>query len=63
MTAILAWGVVISFLIAWLVFLIAGEKGGSIWIRLGAVSASLVFLLGLWGLVRYGVALVHWLWH
>lgn len=52
----LAWGVILFMAAAWLVHVIAPNKGANIWIRLGSIALGLFMLLGLWGLVT-------WIWH
>ena len=52
----LAVGIVASFVIAWAVYLLMPEKGGSIWVRFGAICCGLMFLLGVWELGG-------WVWH
>lgn len=59
----LAWGVVVFALAAWLVHLILRERGASVWIRLGSIALGFFVLLGLWGVLRYLVSVVRWMWH
>lgn len=60
MSVILALGVVGFGVAAWAVYMVARERGAAVWARLGSMAMILFLLLGVWGLVRYGVALGHW---
>jgi hypothetical protein len=60
MSVILACGIVGFGVVAWVVYLVARERGAAVWLRLGSIAVILFLLLGLWAVVRYGVALGHW---
>lgn len=60
MSVILACGVVGLGVVAWVVYLVARERGAAVWVRLGSIAVILFLLLGLWAVVRYGVAAGHW---
>lgn len=59
MSIILFWGIVGFGVSAWVIYMVARERGAVLWVRLGGIAMIFFVLLGLWGLVRYGVALAH----
>ena len=59
-TAIILWGIVGTFALAWAAHLLWPEKGAKLWVRLASISAALVFVFGLWGLIGYGANLMRW---
>jgi hypothetical protein len=58
---LVAWGALTAFFAAWLVFLAWREKEKPLWVRLVPFITVVASLLVLWGLARYGDALLHWI--
>jgi len=62
MTAFLGLGLLAAFFAAWLAHLMWLERDRPLRSRLEPSLAIVISLLVLWGLGRYGDALVRWIW-
>jgi glucan phosphoethanolaminetransferase (alkaline phosphatase superfamily) len=60
-TSFITWGALAALFAAWLVFIAWREKEKPLSARLIPLMTIVVSLLVLWGLARYGDALLHWI--
>ena len=63
MATVLACGVVALFLTALFAYQIWLERKQYLHVRLQPILVTLISFFVLWVLLRYGDALVHWIWH
>jgi hypothetical protein len=63
MAAVLAWGLLALFLTALFAYQIWLERKRPLHVRLQPILVTLISFFVLWVLLRYGDALVHWIWH
>jgi len=63
MSTVLAWVCLALVALSVLAILMWQERNKPLWVRLQPLAVILTGLLILWGLVRYGDALLHWFRH